>query len=178
MTSLRPTGSGKTGKALAFLRQRYSPRAALVISCSQPSPSDWPDLPPVDRSTLVEGNLGHGLGWTLEIQRTKILLLNPLGEGYARTNLPQLSVDWLTSVRHDGSSALYLHDSTGMKDASDPNLLRKSGPDVVNCSASSGRLSAATVRTAIASDYGKIAPVGRNERCPCGSGKKFKHCHG
>jgi preprotein translocase subunit SecA len=20
--------------------------------------------------------------------------------------------------------------------------------------------------------------VGRNEDCPCGSGKKFKHCHG
>ena len=20
--------------------------------------------------------------------------------------------------------------------------------------------------------------VGRNEKCPCGSGKKFKHCHG
>jgi preprotein translocase subunit SecA len=20
--------------------------------------------------------------------------------------------------------------------------------------------------------------VGRNEQCPCGSGKKFKHCHG
>jgi preprotein translocase subunit SecA len=20
--------------------------------------------------------------------------------------------------------------------------------------------------------------VGRNEPCPCGSGKKFKHCHG
>ena len=20
--------------------------------------------------------------------------------------------------------------------------------------------------------------VGRNESCPCGSGKKFKHCHG
>jgi len=20
--------------------------------------------------------------------------------------------------------------------------------------------------------------VGRNELCPCGSGKKFKHCHG
>ena len=20
--------------------------------------------------------------------------------------------------------------------------------------------------------------IGRNERCPCGSGKKFKHCHG
>ena len=22
------------------------------------------------------------------------------------------------------------------------------------------------------------ANVGRNEPCPCGSGKKFKHCHG
>jgi preprotein translocase subunit SecA len=26
-----------------------------------------------------------------------------------------------------------------------------------------------------AATWGKI---GRNERCPCGSGKKFKHCHG
>ena len=25
------------------------------------------------------------------------------------------------------------------------------------------------------STWGK---VGRNEACPCGSGKKFKHCHG
>jgi preprotein translocase subunit SecA len=23
-----------------------------------------------------------------------------------------------------------------------------------------------------------VAKVGRNELCPCGSGKKFKHCHG
>ena len=23
-----------------------------------------------------------------------------------------------------------------------------------------------------------VAPVGRNEPCPCGSGKKYKHCHG
>ena len=26
-----------------------------------------------------------------------------------------------------------------------------------------------------ASTWGK---VGRNEPCPCGSGKKYKHCHG
>lgn len=25
---------------------------------------------------------------------------------------------------------------------------------------------------------GAYAGVGRNEPCPCGSGKKFKHCHG
>lgn len=23
-----------------------------------------------------------------------------------------------------------------------------------------------------------LSGVGRNDRCPCGSGKKFKHCHG
>jgi preprotein translocase subunit SecA len=23
-----------------------------------------------------------------------------------------------------------------------------------------------------------FGPVGRNEPCPCGSGKKFKQCHG
>jgi preprotein translocase subunit SecA len=23
-----------------------------------------------------------------------------------------------------------------------------------------------------------VPPVGRNEPCPCGSGKKYKHCHG
>ena len=25
---------------------------------------------------------------------------------------------------------------------------------------------------------GDFKKVGRNEKCPCGSGKKFKHCHG
>jgi preprotein translocase subunit SecA len=24
----------------------------------------------------------------------------------------------------------------------------------------------------------QVPPVGRNEPCPCGSGKKYKHCHG
>jgi uncharacterized protein len=27
-------------------------------------------------------------------------------------------------------------------------------------------------------DKGSVAAVGRNEPCPCGSGKKYKHCHG
>jgi len=25
---------------------------------------------------------------------------------------------------------------------------------------------------------GRTARVGRNDPCPCGSGKKYKHCHG
>jgi preprotein translocase subunit SecA len=24
----------------------------------------------------------------------------------------------------------------------------------------------------------EVPPVGRNDPCPCGSGKKYKHCHG
>jgi preprotein translocase subunit SecA len=24
----------------------------------------------------------------------------------------------------------------------------------------------------------QVTKVGRNDKCPCGSGKKFKHCHG
>jgi len=25
---------------------------------------------------------------------------------------------------------------------------------------------------------GDVPKVGRNDPCPCGSGKKYKHCHG
>ena len=35
--------------------------------------------------------------------------------------------------------------------------------------------SAAGAQSARSASWGK---VGRNEACPCGSGKKFKHCHG
>jgi len=34
------------------------------------------------------------------------------------------------------------------------------------------------VTTASGVDVREFAGVGRNEPCPCGSGKKFKHCHG
>lgn len=33
-------------------------------------------------------------------------------------------------------------------------------------------------RVAPRSPAGAVAKVGRNERCPCGSGKKYKYCHG
>jgi preprotein translocase subunit SecA len=35
---------------------------------------------------------------------------------------------------------------------------------------------AATARAA--APVAAVPRVGRNEPCPCGSGKKFKHCHG
>jgi preprotein translocase subunit SecA len=41
--------------------------------------------------------------------------------------------------------------------------------------ARNGRLVATAVNPKEPSTWGK---VGRNEPCPCGSGKKYKHCHG
>jgi preprotein translocase subunit SecA len=37
---------------------------------------------------------------------------------------------------------------------------------------------AETVNRASALSAGSVPRVGRNEACPCGSGKKYKHCHG
>jgi preprotein translocase subunit SecA len=36
----------------------------------------------------------------------------------------------------------------------------------------------ADVATAVATAIAQVPKVGRNEPCPCGSGKKYKHCHG
>jgi preprotein translocase subunit SecA len=36
----------------------------------------------------------------------------------------------------------------------------------------------ATKRNAVATAGSQVPRVGRNEPCPCGSGKKYKHCHG
>jgi preprotein translocase subunit SecA len=37
---------------------------------------------------------------------------------------------------------------------------------------------AGTVRSALGVDVEEVPRVGRNDACPCGSGKKYKHCHG
>jgi preprotein translocase subunit SecA len=37
---------------------------------------------------------------------------------------------------------------------------------------------AATVQQTVRHDGDPYANVGRNDPCPCGSGKKFKRCHG
>jgi preprotein translocase subunit SecA len=42
-----------------------------------------------------------------------------------------------------------------------------------------GSLDAGPAAGSIATPFVREMPkVGRNELCPCGSGKKFKHCHG
>jgi preprotein translocase subunit SecA len=38
--------------------------------------------------------------------------------------------------------------------------------------------SAAAVPRSVSLPAGEVPKVGRNEPCPCGSGKKYKNCHG
>jgi hypothetical protein len=95
------------------------------------------------------------------------VVLNPLGEGVFRAPLPDLGDGWVHDVRSTLSASVYVLDGPVHAGASAVDLAALDGP-----------VPAATVRTAIAEDYGRTAPVGRNAPCPCGSGKKFKLCHG
>lgn len=164
MSIIRPAGSGRQAAASTLLRTLSSPRAGLVVVSETAGPSDWPR-----NEGAVESNLGHALGWTCEIRRRDVVILNPLGEGHVKAPLPELSTAWLTHVRQDGSCALFLAPTDALSDLAELT---------VSAAAAEGRLCAATIRTAIAEDFGKVDPVGRNQPCTCGSGKKYKHCHG
>ncbi|MEZ5340932.1 MAG: SEC-C metal-binding domain-containing protein [Acidimicrobiales bacterium] len=161
---IRSSGGGAPGRAEAFLRTNASPRAVLLIASDVELPSDWPA-----NSGGADDNLGHVLGWTLEVRRNDIVIMNPLGEGMVKAPLPPLSDGWLQNARHDGSCAVYIGRD---EDEAATTLLTIDG-----LARNPGSV-AATIRTSIADDYGTPEKVGRNEPCPCGSGKKFKHCHG
>ncbi len=165
MSTIRPVGTGSGATASPFMRTIASPRSGLVLASSVEQPTDWPSL----EIGSPEANLGHALGWTCEVRRASIVLLNPLGEGVLKAPMPELSVAWLENVRHDTSCAVYLIPSDA--DAGFAELS-------ISTAAANAPLRAATVRTAVAEDYGKVETVGRNDPCPCGSGKKFKRCHG
>ncbi len=164
MTDIRPAGSGRAAVAASFLRSIASPRAGLVITTDATLPSDWPMS-----DGGLEANLGHALGWTCEVRKHDIVVVNPLGEGLAKATVPDLSASWLDNARQDGSCAMFL--TTSGAEAGFAELTIASG-------ASAGELRAATIRTAVNDDFGTMETVGRNQPCPCGSGKKFKHCHG
>ncbi|MEL7156390.1 MAG: SEC-C domain-containing protein [Actinomycetota bacterium] len=164
MQPIRPAGSGRSGVAATLMRSTAAPRAGLVISADVDAPSDF--LP---SDGAVEANLAHANGWTCEVRRDDIVLLDPLGEGLVKAPVPELPAAWLDNVRHDASCALFLTPAGAEADFAELT---------VAAAAAEGSLWAATVRTAVADDYGRQAPVGRNQPCPCGSGRKYKHCHG
>jgi hypothetical protein len=163
---IRPAGSGGEASSASFLRSTTSPRAALLFRGDFALPSDWPT---VSGSDAADAQLGHAVGWVCEVRADHIAVINPLGEGLLRASLPALNDAWLSEARSTAGAAIYLlpHAPAGgttPEGAIDDAALR-------------GQVTAATVRTAIADDYGKTKPVGRNDPCPCGSGRKYKQCH-
>ena len=164
MQPIRPAGAGRPATVEAFLRTIASPRAGLVFVVDLAGPDDWPGS-----VTEAEANLGHAAGWTCEVRRSDVVLLDPLGEGVAKAPLPELSTAWLENVAHDASCAVYLAPPSAASDFAELTIA---------AAAATGTLRAATVRTAVAPDHGRLPEVGRNQPCPCGSGKKYKHCHG
>jgi hypothetical protein len=168
MARLRPTGSGRQVTATAFVRATATPSSALVIDGGGVAPDGWPTAVGPGAS---DAPLGHAVGWVCEVRRDHIVLLNPLGEGVYRAPLPDLGDGWVHDVRATLSAAVYILDhpvGDGPGQAA----------TAVDLAALDAPVPAATVRTAIAEDYGRAAPVGRNTPCPCGSGKKYKLCHG
>jgi preprotein translocase subunit SecA len=61
---------------------------------------------------------------------------------------------------------------------SSPGLAQPKRPGRLSYSAPSDDASGMATQTAGSADELQFAKVGRNEPCPCGSGKKFKLCHG
>jgi hypothetical protein len=103
-----------------------------------------------------------------EVRADHVVLLNPLGEGLFRAPLPPLGDAWLSEVRTTASTAIYLLDD---------ELSGTTPEGAIDDAALRGRVPAASVRTAISETYGRSKPIGRNDPCPCGSGRKYKQCH-
>jgi hypothetical protein len=162
---IRPAGSGGDASCAAFVRATTTPRAALLFRGEVPLPADWPAAPGLN---AADAQLSHAVGWVCEVRADGVVLINPLGEGLIRAPLPPLSDGWLSEVRASHSSAVYLLDH---------NTTAATPEGAIDQSALRGRVTAATVRTAVADDYGRTKPVGRNDPCPCGSGRKYKQCH-
>ncbi len=166
MSTLRPAGSGAFSPAASFLRATATPKAALVVEFDGEAPSDWPTVSGFD---ATDANVGHSPGWACEVRADDIVILNPLGEGFTKSVLPPLDDAWLHDVRTNNSVAVYLvaaGSATTLSEAS------------VSEAGTRGPIIAASIRASVAETFGKMADVGRNEPCPCGSERKFKHCHG
>ncbi len=171
MSTLRPAGSGATAQAVSFLRATATPKAALVVRIDGPRPADWPTVVGID---ATDANVGHSPGWGCEVRNDDLVLLNPLGEGFSKSTLPPLDDAWLHDVRTNASVAVYLLTADSAADGAGHELSEAS----VSEAGARGPIVAASIRASIADSFGQIAEVGRNEPCPCGSERKYKHCHG
>ncbi len=160
----------------AFLRPQLSPFAALTFAVADGiDPADWPTA---DGSRVADSQLGHAAGWGCEVRAEHIILLDPLGEGILKADRPELSEAWVHQVRSTNSAAVFLVPETVASERAGDALKQTSEWAMAALAGNDLALRAATVRTSIADGAFDPPKVGRNDPCHCGSGKKFKHCHG
>lgn len=176
MQNIRPAGSGRPAVCGVFVREHVAPLAAIVfIADGSIEPSDWPTS---SASRLADSQLGHALGWVCEVRPNDVILVDPLGEGILKADLPDLSEEWRHQVRLTGSAAVFLVPAPAVEDrleSAEPGT-----PEWVEAvlQGHDDPIRAASVRTAISDAAGAPPRPGRNDPCHCGSGRKFKHCHG
>ena len=140
--------------------------ASLILGCSGSLPADWPTVEGID---AADAQLGHALGYVCEVRNDAVVVLNPLGEGVARASLPEITDEWLHQARITESTAIFLLEGAFEGTPGQALLAQR---------AQQHSVVAATVRTSVTDTFGQIATPGRNDPCHCGSGKKFKKCHG
>ena len=75
-------------------------------------------------------------------------------------------------IRHDVSSSIF----KGV--ASSSSSIRTSSQSVSNRKQQASSIMSKANTTAGSATAKATSKIGRNETCPCGSGKKFKRCHG
>jgi hypothetical protein len=175
MESIRPSGSGSDTQCGIFVRSSVSPFAAIVfVIDDELLLADWPKT---TDTRIAECQLGHAAGWGCEVRPNDIIVMDPLGEGVLKAPLPELSEAWQHQVRSTNSAAIFLvpESSSPLEDAA---LIagNRWAQDVLSIQVSA--IYGATVRTSIDDSVGAPPKLGRNEPCHCGSGKKFKNCHG
>ncbi len=109
------------------------------------------------------------------------LLVNTMYEDYLRTVLrievKQAPVAARQPQPSELSGATYSGPSDA--DAGSSTITRQAAANAANAAGKAPAPSQGTVKTYVKSESGDpYANVGRNDPCPCGSGKKFKNCHG
>jgi len=178
---IRPAGSGQGATATPYARTVGVSSGLLVTSVPTGIVrllDDWPQVALGDR---VDMSMTHAVGWNAEISlgssgaaasagseigTAEVRLLNPLGEGVLSITVDALEVGWLGQVRAERSIAMLI-------DAREPSAGATEGDPAVG-----DPVLAATVRTGVSEETATPVRPGRNEPCHCGSGRKFKHCHG
>jgi hypothetical protein len=85
---------------------------------------------------------------------------------------------FLVKIKVEGEAApvRQVRQVTGSAQHSAVSTFNDSGTSKSPTSARSGQMSAANPDNVTV--VRSVPKVGRNEQCPCGSGKKYKHCHG